>query len=85
MESTYEDIEILNVNEKNKMKFFAIFGIITARDVEFLVLISKAIKVATISGKNIYKVAGVKFLTIHNDKYVSRKYEVSWEYLEKVK
>lgn len=44
-----------------------IFGVICVKNVKFLILISKAEKVATLMHKEIYKISSLEFVRINSD------------------
>ena len=73
LKSEFKNQKDFDMKDVKPLKFFCIFGSITARDVEFLVLVSKANLVATILGKKIYQVNSVKFLTMLSEKHTDRK------------
>ena len=50
-----------------------------------MILISKAIWVASINDKEIFKIKSVKFLAIDWEKYKNGEFSNCWEYLEKIK
>ena len=81
------DIKELNkkYTVKKTMKFFAVFGRVDILGIPFLGLISKAKLVANFSGKKIYKILSIKFLTINKNHYKSKSHEKCCEHLEKLK
>lgn len=75
----------LNIKEIQPIKFFGIFGVISVKEIDFLVLVSEAKVVGSVMEKAIYQVLSVKFLPIQADKNQEQKFDVSWEHLEKIK
>ena len=67
------------------LKIFGVYGKIEIKDIEFLILISKAETAGTINGMKLYKIRSVKFLTISKHKYRNFEYEKCWDYLERMK
>ena len=67
------------------MKFYGLYGAVEIKKIKFLILISKAIWVATINQKKIFKIKSIKFLAIDREKYKNGEFSNCWEYLEKIK
>lgn len=70
---------------ESPLKIFGVFGQIDINGIGFLVLISKAEKVAEVAKLPIFIIRSVKFLTINKQQYKNFEYEKCWDYLEKMK
>lgn len=69
---------------ENSIQFFLIFGKIEIKDVEFLILVSKAEISAEFENKKIFKIKNIRFLTINPEKY-KKRIDKCWDHLEKLK
>ena len=69
---------------ENSFRFFLIFGKVELKEVEFLILVSKAEIVAEFENKKIYRIKNIRFLTINPEKY-KKRIDNCWDHLEKLK